>query len=234
MELFLAQIIPQNLVLSISDTFGAILCDPEGCNLRKPKGLIFFTFSIWWVHLISNSDLSRRRRISSLPFAMGAHTRDRASPCSQILICNVSNYLVLWRCLRSDKKTIHIRFSQDFKFRFGHLQTNRKVYTSHMRTFFNISKKIVEVAERHPNLGPCLGRGFEFLTIFWTKSWEKQQNLHISRSRRSGARRWWFRNAELPLRGVLNRFRVHPSTSCPPKPVILSLKCKIASITTRS
>ena len=35
---------------------------------------------------------------------MGTHTRDRGSPCSQILICNVSNYLLLRETLRTDKK----------------------------------------------------------------------------------------------------------------------------------
>ena len=94
-----------------------------------------------------------------LPFAMGAHTRDRASPCSQILICNVSSRIDLWRCLRPDKKNIHIRFSQDFKFVSGHIQANRKVYTSHMRTFFNIFEKFVEVMDAHPNLGPLVGEG---------------------------------------------------------------------------
>ena len=81
-----------------------------------------------------------------------------------------------------------------------------------------IFQKFVEVTDPHPNLGPpWVG----FLVGFLTKLEQKPQNHDISRSRGSWVRVWWFLDAQLPLRGVLNRFRVHLSTSSPPNPVIL-------------
>ena len=43
-----------------------------------------------------------------------------------------------------------------------------------MRTFFNISKKIVEVMEGHPNFGPRGGRIFGGILVgFFGKFWSK-------------------------------------------------------------
>ena len=62
------------------------------------------------------------------------------------------------------KKTTHIRFPQDFKFVSGSLQTNRKVYTSHMRTFLSFRKKMSKLWKDTQNSDPQ-GSDFDWILV---------------------------------------------------------------------